>query len=107
MIRRPPRSTLFPYTTLFRSAVYRVNAELKSAAGGSAASATEKATASRLHTTLHGSVEYAPIWVRLLSAVCLGCGTMVGYRRIVTTIGERIGRQHLTPAQGASAELVG
>ncbi|HEY4042079.1 MAG TPA: inorganic phosphate transporter [Rhodopila sp.] len=42
-----------------------------------------------------------------MSAVCLGIGTMIGYRRIVTTIGERIGKRHLTPAQGASAELVG
>jgi PiT family inorganic phosphate transporter len=43
----------------------------------------------------------------MLSAVCLGLGTMIGYKRIVTTIGERIGKRHLTPAQGASAELVG
>ena len=60
-----------------------------------------------LHDTLHGAVEYAPVWVRMLSAVCLGLGTMIGYRRIVTTIGERIGKRHLSPAQGASAELVG
>lgn len=45
--------------------------------------------------------------MRMLSAVCLGLGTMIGYKRIVTTIGERIGKRHLTPAQGASAELVG
>jgi PiT family inorganic phosphate transporter len=48
-------------------------------------------------------VEYAPVWVRLLSTVCLGLGTMIGYQRIVTTIGKR----HLSPAQGGSAELVG
>ena len=52
-------------------------------------------------------MEYAPWWVRLLSALCLGIGTMVGYRRIVKTLGERVGRLHLTPDQGASAELVG
>ncbi|MDT8871513.1 inorganic phosphate transporter [Komagataeibacter rhaeticus] len=45
--------------------------------------------------------------VRLLSALCLGIGTMIGYRRIVHTLGEKIGNTHLTPAQGASAELVG
>jgi PiT family inorganic phosphate transporter len=51
-------------------------------------------------------VEYAPWWVRLLSALCLGIGTMIGYKRIVTTLGERLGNAHLTPAQGASAEIV-
>ncbi|WP_428488272.1 inorganic phosphate transporter [Rhodopila sp.] len=90
-----------------RDAVYHVNAELKTVSESKAASASEKATAKRLHDTLHGAVEYAPIWVRMLSAVCLGLGTMIGYKRIVTTIGERIGKKHLTPAQGASAELVG
>ena len=52
------------------------------------------------------AVEYAPLWVRLLSAVCLGVGTMIGYKRIVKTLGERLGKAHLTPAQGASAEIV-
>lgn len=51
-------------------------------------------------------MEYAPLWVRMLSALCLGVGTMIGYRRIVTTLGERLGNVHLTPAQGASAEIV-
>ena len=52
------------------------------------------------------SVEYAPAWVRVLSALCLGIGTMIGYKRIVKTLGERLGNIHLTPAQGASAEIV-
>lgn len=52
-------------------------------------------------------MEYAPWWVRVLSAACLGLGTMIGYRRIVRTLVERVGRTHLTLAQGASAELVG
>jgi len=42
-----------------------------------------------------------------LSAAFLGLGTMVGYKRIVKTLGERVGKTDLTPAQGASAELVG
>jgi PiT family inorganic phosphate transporter len=90
-----------------RDAVYHVNAALQAVAENKAASAEEKAAAKKLHSTLHGAVEYAPIWVRMLSAICLGVGTMVGYKRIVTTIGERIGKRHLSPAQGASAELVG
>jgi PiT family inorganic phosphate transporter len=44
--------------------------------------------------------------VRILSALVLGIGTMIGYKRIVKTLGERLGNVHLTPAQGASAEVV-
>ena len=44
--------------------------------------------------------------MRILSAVALATGTMIGYRRIVTTLGERLGKQHLVPAQGAAAEIV-
>jgi phosphate/sulfate permease len=50
--------------------------------------------------------EYAPSWVILLIALSLGSGTMIGWKRIVKTIGEKIGKQHLTYAQGASAEMV-
>ncbi|MBN1145096.1 MAG: inorganic phosphate transporter [Bacteroidales bacterium] len=50
--------------------------------------------------------EYAPIWVILAIAISLGLGTMVGWKRIVVTIGEKIGKSHLTYAQGASAELI-
>ena len=53
-----------------------------------------------------GTAQYVPWWVRILSALCLGAGTMVGYKRIVTTLGERLGKQHLAPAQGAAAEVV-
>jgi phosphate/sulfate permease len=50
--------------------------------------------------------EYSPWWVILIISVSLGLGTMVGWKRIVVTIGEKIGKTHLTYAQGASAELV-
>jgi PiT family inorganic phosphate transporter len=50
--------------------------------------------------------EYAPGWVILMISLSLGLGTLVGWKRIVTTIGEKIGKQHLTYAQGASAEIV-
>jgi PiT family inorganic phosphate transporter len=50
--------------------------------------------------------DYAPDWVILMISLSLGLGTMVGWKRIVVTIGEKIGKQHLTYAQGASAELV-
>ena len=50
--------------------------------------------------------EYAPTWIIVLIAISLGLGTMVGWKRIVKTIGEKIGKQHLTYAQGASSEIV-
>jgi len=51
-------------------------------------------------------VEYVPEWVVMGVAFCLGIGTMFGWERIVVTVGEKIGKTHLTYAQGASAELV-
>jgi len=50
--------------------------------------------------------EYAPWWVILMISISLGLGTMIGWKRIVVTIGEKIGKTHLTYAQGASAELI-
>jgi phosphate/sulfate permease len=50
--------------------------------------------------------EYSPWWVILIISISLGLGTMIGWKRIVVTIGEKIGKDHLTYAQGASAELV-
>jgi PiT family inorganic phosphate transporter len=51
-------------------------------------------------------IEFTPLWTVLLISFCLGLGTMIGWKRIVVTIGEKIGKTHLTYAQGASAELV-
>jgi PiT family inorganic phosphate transporter len=56
--------------------------------------------------SLKAYTDYAPSWVIVMIAISLGLGTMVGWKRIVITIGEKIGKQHLTYAQGASAELV-
>jgi phosphate/sulfate permease len=50
--------------------------------------------------------DYSPRWVIVMIALSLGMGTMIGWKRIVKTIGEKIGKEHLTYAQGASAELV-
>jgi len=50
--------------------------------------------------------EYAPWWVIFLISISLGLGTMIGWKRIVVTLGEKIGKSHLTYAQGASANLV-
>jgi PiT family inorganic phosphate transporter len=50
--------------------------------------------------------DYSPRWVVLMISFSLGIGTMIGWKRIVKTVGEKIGKEHLTYAQGASAELV-
>ena len=50
--------------------------------------------------------EHVPDWVMLMSAICLSVGTMVGWKRIVMTVGEKIGKTALSPAQGGSAEAV-
>lgn len=55
--------------------------------------------------TLRKSYEFAPLWVIVLISLCLGVGTMIGWKRIVVTIGEKIGKTHLSYAQGASAEI--
>lgn len=56
-------------------------------------------------TVLKGAYEFSPFWVVLIISICLGGGTMVGWKRIVVTIGEKIGKTHLSYAQGASAEI--
>lgn len=61
---------------------------------------------SKLRKELTAATEYAPPWVLMAVAVSLGLGTTIGWKRIVVTVGERIGKSHLTYAQGAIAELV-
>ncbi|PCD02920.1 anion permease [Sphingomonas spermidinifaciens] len=55
---------------------------------------------------LEQGTRFIPLWVKIAVALALGLGTMVGWRRIVVTVGEKIGKQHLTYGMGASAELV-
>ncbi|MEG9623019.1 inorganic phosphate transporter [Pseudomonas guariconensis] len=55
---------------------------------------------------LDDATRYIPLWVKVVVAIALGLGTMVGWRRIVVTVGEKIGKTHLSYAQGASAEVV-
>lgn len=55
---------------------------------------------------LNGVAKFIPDWVKVAVAFALGIGTMIGWKRIVVTVGEKIGKEHLTYAQGASAELV-
>lgn len=52
------------------------------------------------------ATDYSPTWVLVMISLSLGLGTMIGWKRIVKTVGEKIGKEHLTYAQGASAEVV-
>jgi PiT family inorganic phosphate transporter len=66
----------------------------------------EVAKLSAYKKSLDNSTKFIPLWVKIAVAVALGLGTMIGWRRIVITVGEKIGKSHMTYAQGASAELV-
>lgn len=63
-------------------------------------------SASLFSSPLDLATKFIPTWVKVAVALALGLGTMVGWKRIVVTVGEKIGKEHLTYAQGASAELV-
>jgi PiT family inorganic phosphate transporter len=56
--------------------------------------------------SLDAATKFIPLWVKVAVAIALGLGTMVGWKRIVITVGEKIGKSHMTYGQGASAELV-
>jgi PiT family inorganic phosphate transporter len=55
--------------------------------------------------SLDAATKFIPIWVKIAVAIALGLGTMIGWKRIVVTVGEKIGKTHLTYAQGACAEI--
>jgi len=68
-------------------------------------SASDTAAIAKYKGFLDKSTKYIPSWVKVAVALALGLGTMVGWKRIVVTVGEKIGKEHLTYAQGAVAEL--
>jgi PiT family inorganic phosphate transporter len=66
----------------------------------------EVTTLSAYSKSLSAETKFIPTWVKFAVAISLGLGTMIGWKRIVITVGEKIGKEHLTYAQGASAEIV-
>jgi len=66
----------------------------------------ERRAVTQYRIALQRLVNFIPAWVKAAVAVALGLGTMIGWKRIVVTVGEKIGKAHLSYAQGASAELV-
>lgn len=71
-----------------------------------AMSAAQEKTVDKYRDNLDSFLQYIPTWVKVAVALALGLGTMVGWKRIVVTVGERIGKEHMTYGQGMSAELV-
>ena len=69
-------------------------------------SKTDVSTLKSYKGSIDTATKFIPIWVKIVVAIALGLGTMIGWKRIVVTVGEKIGKTHLTYAQGASAELV-
>jgi len=90
-----------------RSDIYLVSATI---AKLNKAKAVPDANAAKTLGTYKKSLErttnFIPVWVKIAVALCLGLGTMIGWKRIVVTVGERIGKSHLTYGQGASAEII-
>jgi len=65
----------------------------------------EVSTLNAYKKSLDSATKFIPYWVKIVVAIALGLGTMVGWKRIVVTVGEKIGKTHLTYAQGACAEI--
>ena len=61
---------------------------------------------SNYNQNLDHATKFIPVWVKVAVALALGLGTMVGWKRIVVTVGEKIGKQHLNYAQGATAGVI-
>lgn len=93
--------------TKLRTNMYLLDESLgKLVKQGRIADAGAKSSIKRYRDQLDNSTRFIPFWVKVAVALALGLGTMIGWKRIVVTVGEKIGKEHLTYAQGASAELV-
>ena len=74
--------------------------------GNPAFTPTENAALTNYKSKVDKATKFIPDWVKVAVALALGLGTMIGWKRVVVTVGEKIGKDHLTYAQGASASLV-
>ena len=90
-----------------RTDIYLVlNTIKKISKGGAISDAKEKDSLATVSKDFDSITNYIPTWVKFAVAIALGLGTMIGWKRIVVTVGEKIGKSHLTYGQGASAEVV-
>jgi inorganic phosphate transporter, PiT family len=91
----------------FRNDLYLVSEALRLVQknGQPKFSANDAAVLANYKKHVDYSTRFIPTWVKVVVAMALGLGTMVGWKRIVITLGEKIGKTHLTYAQGAAAEI--
>ena len=91
-----------------RNDIYLASEALRFLAKDKAAELTEadKNTLKAYKDEIDKATKFIPLWVKVAVAIALGLGTMIGWKRIVITVGEKIGKEHLTYGQGAAAELV-
>jgi inorganic phosphate transporter, PiT family len=91
----------------FRNQLYLVGEALRLMRknGNPKFSPADTAVLANYQTYVERSTRFIPTWVKVAVAMALGLGTMVGWKRIVVTVGEKIGKSHLTYAQGAAAEI--
>ncbi len=91
----------------FRNDMYAVSEALRlmQKSGNPKFSAADAAILKNYKTHIDGATKFIPSWVKVAVALALGMGTMIGWKRIVVTVGEKIGKNHLTYGQGAAAEI--
>ncbi len=90
-----------------RNKLFVLNQSLRALTGSPqiALSADDRETLTAYRHRMDRAIQFIPSWVKVAVALALGLGTMVGWKRIVVTVGEKIGKEHLTYAQGAAAEI--
>lgn len=91
-----------------RTDILEIDYALKSHSSDRALSLSEEESraVADLRKRLRAATDYAPDWVPIAVAFALGIGTMIGWRRVVVTVGEKIGKTHMSYGQGAAAEIV-
>ena len=91
----------------FRNDLYVISEALRlmQKSGNPKFAAADAAVLANYKKHIDYATRFIPIWVKVAVALALGLGTMVGWKRIVVTVGEKIGKSHLTYAQGAVAEI--
>src|ERR1700741_3934339 len=92
----------------FRNDMYVVSEALRlmKKTGEPKFSTADSAVIANYKKHIDNATKFIPTWVKVAVALALGLGTMIGWKRIVVTVGEKIGKDHLTYAQGAAAEIV-
>ncbi len=94
-------------TRNFRNDMYVIDEALRimQKSGNPVISTADKAVLANYKHHIDLATRFIPTWVKVAVAIALGLGTMIGWKRIVVTVGEKIGKDHLTYAQGAAAEI--